>query len=176
MAALRIAVAAALLAGTSSADAQSRRVETSLVDALAACLDIKDAGQRLACSDAAGRRLVDAVRRKDVVVVDGETVRSTRRSLFGFSLPRVGLFGDDPDTGDRDEIREVEGRITRVADLGYGKYALTLESGARWNTTESWAGVPQPSVGATLTIKRGALGSYMVKVGGSRAVRAIRVG
>lgn len=171
-----ILITAAIVAPVASATAQDRKVEPALIDSLAACLTIQDDSKRLACSDAAGRKLVDAVRRKDVVMVDREEVRTTRRSLFGFQLPRIGLFGrDGPDKPD-DEVTQLDLKITRVVDLGYGKFGLTVEGGARWNTTEAWSGGTFPQTGAILTIKRGAIGSYMVRVPGSRAVRAMRVG
>lgn len=166
----------AVVAVATPASAQERKVEASLIDGIAACLDIGDAAQRLACSDAAARKLVDAVRRKDVVIVDREEVKSTRRSLFGFQLPRIGLFGRDGPDKPEDEITQLEAKVTRVVDLGYGKYGLTVEGGARWNTTEAWSGGRPPEVGAMLTIKRAALGSYMVRTATSRGVRAIRVG
>ncbi|KQN25820.1 hypothetical protein ASE86_06350 [Sphingomonas sp. Leaf33] len=167
---------AALVAMPSAGIAQDRKVDPSLVDGVAACLDIRDDTQRLACSDAAARKLVDAVRRKDVVLVDREEVKSTRRSLFGFQLPRIGLFGRGGPDKPEDEITQLEAKVTRVVDLGYGKYGLTVDGGARWNTTEAWSGGNPPSVGTMLTIKRGALGSYMVRTPKSGAVRAMRVG
>lgn len=165
---------AVLLMGFSSpATAQQPQVAPGLVDALAKCLDIADDARRLACHDAAARALVEASRKREVVVVDREEVKKTRRSLFGFPLPRIKLFGGDgPDQGET--IDRIEAKITRVANLGYGKYRLTLEDGAVWTTTDTWRGNVLPEVGAVLQVKRAALGSYMVEVRGGRSVRAIR--
>ncbi len=163
------------VSGTAPA-AQDSKVERTLIDGVAACLDIRDDAQRLACSDAAARKLVDAVRRKDVVVVDREAVKSTRRSLFGFALPSIGLFGRDGPDKPEDQITQLDAKIERVADLGYGKYTITVDGGARWTTTEAWTGTALPTPGAMLTIRRGALGGYMVRLANGRAVRAIRVG
>ncbi|HET9509717.1 MAG TPA: hypothetical protein VFO80_01080 [Sphingomonas sp.] len=159
-----------------SGSAQDGGVDRTLIDGVAACLDIRDDTQRLACSDAAARKLVDAVRRKDVVIVDREAVKSTRRSLFGFPLPSVGLFGRDGPDRPEDQITQLDAKIERVADLGYGKYTITVEGGARWTTTEAWTGTALPAPGATLSIRRGALGGYMVRLANGRSVRAIRVG
>ncbi|MBM3927030.1 MAG: hypothetical protein FJ335_01005 [Sphingomonadales bacterium] len=160
----------------SPAWSQSTNEQTKLIDRLAACLEISDDRQRLACTDTAARTLVDAVRKKDIVVVDRDEVRSTRRSLFGFALPRIGIFGREGPEKDVEEIDELEARIVRVAALPSGKYTITIEGGARWTTIESWTREPLPVEGATLKIKRAALGSYFVKVGSSRAIRAMRVG
>ena len=148
---------------------------SSLIAGLEKCLAIASDSERLACTDIAARRLVDASRRKDVVVVDREDMKKTRRSLFGFSLPRIGLFGKSgPD--DAEEVDRVEVKVTRVASLGYGKLGFTIEGGARWNTTEAWVGRSTPNAGATLVIKRGALGSYMLSEKGGPSTRAMRVG
>ena len=156
--------------------AQDRGAPASpLVDRLARCLEIRTDVERLACTDVAARALVDASRRKDIVVVDKEAMRTTRRSLFGFSLPRIGLFGSNgPD--DVDEVESVELRIKGVSILGYGKLAFTLDDGSRWSTTEAWSNGIAPTPGAMLTVRKGALGSYFVKSGGSRGVRAMRTG
>ncbi|WP_144033588.1 hypothetical protein [Sphingomonas guangdongensis] len=150
---------------------------TALIDSLAACLEIGDDARRLACTDAAARKLVDASRRREVVVVDKAEVTRTKRSLFGFSLPRIGLFGSNTPAGaDKEEIDELEAPITRVVGLGSGRYGITIEGGARWNTTEPWVRGVTPTAGASLKIKRAALGSYFVKIGSGRAVRAMRIG
>ena len=173
---IRIAAGIAALAASQPLAAQDRPVEASMIDALAACLDIRSDPERLACSDSAARRLVDASRRKEIVIVDREEVKSTRRSLFGFTLPRIALFGKDGPDKPEDAIEQLEARIVQVIDLGYRKYGVTFEGGARWNTTEAWTSPTFPAPGLTATIKRGALGSYFLKIGKERAVRAMRVG
>lgn len=158
-----------------TAEAQDGGAPTKLVDDLAKCLEIREDRERLACSDRAGRALVDAARRRDVVVVDRAEVSKTRRSLFGFALPRVKLF-EDEEGGKVEEIDEIEAKVTGVAALPQGRYAFTVEGGARWSTTEPWARGFVPKVGDVAKIRRAALGSYFVKIGTIRAVRAMRVG
>ena len=157
------------------ASANDERPSSSLIDALAQCLAIAGEPERLACHDAATRALVGAVRRREIVVVDKDEVKKTRRSLFGFSLPRIGLFGSKgPDDGE--EVTRLEGPIKRATRIGYGKWTLVLEDGAVWTTTEAWTGAREPQVGTIVTIKRGALGSYMATIAGGRAVRVMRTG
>lgn len=146
----------------------------ALVEQLARCLAIKADAERLACHDRAARALVDASRTREVVVVDKEEVRKTRRSLFGFALPKVKLFGNDgPDQGG-DAMDRIEAKITGVRNIGYGKYRLTLDDGAVWSTTEAWRGAIMPEAGDTLYIKRASLGSYLVEIKGGRSIRAVR--
>lgn len=167
------AVAAAVLL-TAPVTAQDKPA-SPLIDALARCLDIRDDTQRLACTDLAARRLVDASRNREVVVVDKDEVKRTRRSLFGFALPRIALFGrDGPE--DAEEVRQIDSKILSVSNLGHGKLGFTLEDGSRWSTTEAWANAIPPKAGAILTVKRASLGSYTVSTKGSRTVRAMRVG
>lgn len=163
------------LALTETSAPPQQQPASPLIDALARCLTMTNDAERLRCSDVAARRLVEASRAREVVVVDQEEVKSTRRSLFGFQLPRVGLFGSGgPDQGG--DVERLETRIIGVSQLGYGKYAITVEGGARWSTTEAWSGAPYPTVGATTTLRKGTMGGYFLKIGNARAVRAMRTG
>ncbi len=169
-----VAMVATVIIG-GPAQAKDDPLPSPLILDLEKCLAIMADSERLACTDIAARRLVDASRRKDVVVVDREDMKKTRKSLFGFTLPRIGLFGKNgPD--DAEQVDRVEMKVTRVATLGYGKLGFTMEDGARWNTTEAWADPSPPKAGAILIIKRGAIGSYMISVKGGRTTRAMRVG
>lgn len=155
--------------------AAQQQPPTRLIDELDSCLSIIDDAKRLNCTDGAARRLIDATRAKRIVIVDEAEVKSTRRSLFGFQLPRVGLFGrNGPDTGE--ELDLIETKITDVRQLGRGKFALTVDGGARWETTEAWGDINPPARGATTTIRKGIMGGYLLKVGSGRAVRAMRTG
>lgn len=170
-----ILAVAAVVALAAPAVAQDKKAAPSLVDALAACLDIRDDPARLACTDVAARKLVEASQRKEVVILDREEVKTTRRSLFGFQLPRIGLFGrDGPDKGE--EIDKLDAKIVSVGPREYGKYSLQIEGGARWTTTEAWGNSAPPRVGDVLSIRRGTLGSYFVRIGKGAGVRAMRTG
>ena len=142
-----------------------------LVDAVVACRTETGEARRLACFDRAAAALGAASGRGELVVLGREDVRRTRRSLFGFNLPDAPLFGgrikDEP-------VREIEAVIKGVRGDGYGRYTITLEDGAVWRTTEAGRGTPRP--GASVLIRRAALGSYFMSVGGRAGVRALRVG
>jgi len=167
------AVATALL-GVGAAEAQTKRGQSPLVQALANCRAQPDDTARLRCYDAAAAALADATSRGSVVVVDQEDVRKTRRSLFGFSLPKIPFFSGDRSADDQQE--ELTAKIASAGPLGYGKWRIRLEDGALWETTEALRAIRDPSAGNEVKIKRGPLGSYMIRVAGQRAVRAKRVG
>ena len=125
-----------------------------------ACRSIGDAEQRLACFDRTAAALDNAQQAKAVVVIDENAVRETRRGLFGFSLPRIGLFGGGDD--DKDEVKEISSTIASLSG-GSGRWVVTLADGAVWEQTDG-AYLRRPQVGQTILIKRAALGSYMGRI------------
>lgn len=170
-----IAIMAALSApvpAVLSQDAQS----PLLIKALDDCLAVKEDSVRLACLERASRTLIAATRTREVVIVDREEMKKTRRSLFGFALPRINLFGRNGPDEDPEEVKRVETTIKQVGRTGYDRYVITTEDGARWTTTEGWSGQLLPTAGKKVTIKRGAIGSYMLEMEGGRAIRAMRTG
>jgi hypothetical protein len=174
---LAAAVCSALFLAGSGVAAKakgSQAAESPLVRALAACRSQTDDTARLRCYDAAAGALTEAATSGKVVVVDQEDVRKTRRSLFGFSLPKLPFFsGDDSADEQQDELT---GKIASAGPLGYGKYRIKLEDGALWETTEGVSTIRDPKRGDTVVIKRGPLGSYMIRIAGQRGLRAKRVG
>ncbi|HVF37568.1 MAG TPA: hypothetical protein VNA29_06455 [Sphingomicrobium sp.] len=145
-----------------------------LMKELEGCRSIADASKRLACFDRVSGTLVGAAAKGDVVLVDRGQMRQARRSLFGFSLPKLPFF--DGDKSGEDQSDELQSTITSLRSLPYGKYQFRIADGnALWETTEASSAVT-PRNGDKVLIKRGALGSYIVKFSGSRAVKAKRVG
>jgi hypothetical protein len=146
------------------------------IAALAACRAVTDGAARLACFDKAAAELETAVSQKNLVVLDREAVRKTRRSLFGFGLPRLPFFGDDDDENEAPEAREITAAIASAQSFGYNKWRIRLEDGAMWETTEAYRGFKQPGPGVNVVIKAGPLGSYVMRIAGERGVKAKRVG
>jgi len=52
---------------------------------------------------------------------------------------------------------------------------MRLDDGAIWQTTEASPYVRGPHAGSTVVIRRGPLGSYMMRIDGQRALRAMRM-
>jgi hypothetical protein len=141
------------------------------------CRSIADSTQRLACYDQQVAAIDTAAQRDEVVVLDKEELKKTRRSLFGFSLPKLPFLsgGDTEDAAEASESHAIESTIATLTSLGYGKWALTIEDGAEWQTTEA---LPNrtPKKGMTVEIKRAAMGSFMLSINGWHPIRAKRVG
>lgn len=169
-------VAAALLAAGSPAAAQEDR--TGLADArvpkvfsdVLQCRTIANADQRLACFDRSVGTLAKAQQSKDLYVADKEAIREARRGLFGFSLPKVNLFGDDDMAED---VKSIETTIKGVSQ-GQKGYVFTLADGARWAQTDG-AYMDKPKAGAKIRIRRAALGSYMGSIEGRVGFRIERL-
>jgi hypothetical protein len=174
----RIATTCMLLAGgmSLSTAAAAQQATPAPIAALTACRGLTDAAARLACFDQAAAALDTAVSQKNLVVLDREAVRKTRRSLFGFGLPRLPFFGDDDDENEAPEAREITAAIASAQPFGYNKWRIKLEDGALWETTEAYRGFKQPGPGTKVVIKAGPLGSYVMRIGGERGVKAKRVG
>ncbi len=171
---IRVTVAA-FLAFAASAPAMAQAEPPAAIKALAACRALTDDAQRLACFDREAGALVQSVESKQTVVLDQQEVRKTRRSLFGFTLPRLPFFNDDKDDGkDEPEFTEIETPIKTVQSTGYGRFRFTVDDGAVWQTTEGINAFPKP--GQTVTIKKGLMGSYFIRFEGARSVKGMRVG
>lgn len=141
---------------------------------LGQCRSITDNAARLACFDQASGALLAATSRGDVSVVDRGELRTTRRSLFGFGLPKLPFFRGDPTANEASD--NLDSKIASARELGYGKYRIGLTDGnAVWETLETYESLDPPRPGQPIAIKRGPMGSYMVRIDGQRGVKAKRV-
>lgn len=168
-----------LLSLPSQANAKDERppATTPAVVDILRCRAIPKADKRVACYDAAAGALATAVEQRSIVVLDREEVKQTRRSLFGFSLPKLSLFGGH--AGDEEpkaeEIRQVDSTIARFAQAGFGFWTLTLADGSVWRTIEANRNF-FPKAGQVITIKRGSFGNYLAAIRNQPTLRVTRVG
>ncbi|WP_288934722.1 hypothetical protein [uncultured Sphingomonas sp.] len=137
---------------------------------MASCRAIADNNERLACYDRVSKAVEEARQRKDIVVLDREQVQKTKRSLFGFSLPSIKLFGDGKDD---DSLKQLVGTMRASAAQPGGLIRFTLDDGGVWETTEQ--SMNRLREGDVVTIKPGSLGSYIATAPGRRAVRVRRL-
>ncbi|HEY0627246.1 MAG TPA: hypothetical protein VGD10_11000 [Allosphingosinicella sp.] len=170
---LKFLLVGSLFAGTTPATAQSPSPTDTpqQIRRMIACRDLTAAADRLACYDRETASVAEAIARRDLVAVDREQVRSTKRSLFGLSLPNLKIFGGD----EEDEVKQVEGSIASVAWNRNDGYTFVLQDGARWRQTDDKPFALEPRRGDKVLVKRGALGSYMLSVAGQPSVKVQRV-
>ena len=175
--ATRFLVIAALIVGASPTSAKDKPKPTPspLVAAIDRCRQMTDAAQRLACYDAAANALVQATTSGAVAVVDQSEIRKARHSLFGFSLPRIPFFSGD-ETADEAQ-KQLDSTITSVSSLANGYYRIVIaDNNAVWETQDSSVSFDPPRTGQKITIIRGPLGSYFLRINGQLGVRGRRVG
>lgn len=177
---LRYAVlAAALLAAPALAAPRSATAPSGLLDSVLACRSIADSAQRLACFDARVGDLQSASDRKDVMVVDREEVRKERRSLFGFNIANLKILGGgggDAKASAEEEDKEITAVVRSAREDGDGNWIVTLEDGAIWHQTDGTPLGRIPKSGATVTIRRGALGTYFMKIANGSSCKVRREG
>ncbi|SIO15225.1 hypothetical protein SAMN02745824_3150 [Parasphingorhabdus marina DSM 22363] len=149
----------------------------AIFQAVIDCKDVSDPTARLACYDEKVAALESAQASKQVVVADREQIKKARRGLFGFSLPKIKLFGGgDDDKDEKEEFKELTTKIKSVRQNYRGLYIITIEEGdAVWEQTEKSRYSVRARSGDEIIIKRASLGSYKANIKGGRAIRVRRV-
>jgi hypothetical protein len=174
---LASAIAAPLSIGAAAAQGDP----SAAADAAIACLDIEDAGARLACLEGAAQELkATRVRRETAeesaaaevasapVIADG----ATEEELFGAeALAATKEAVREKDRTTRLNSKVVEFRVNRLGDI-----TAVLENGQVWRQLSSDSTVirlPTKDKVFTVAIKRGPLGNYTMKI--NEMKRTIRV-
>lgn len=159
-------------AGPTAAQQAQAVQRPELLTRLTACRAVGEATARLACYDAAAAAFDSAEREGDVVVVDRAQVSAARRQLFGFELPSMpGLF----ERGARPErIDAIESTLTRAGQFAEGKWVFTLADGSVWRQIDSEGFRDRVRPGQAVRVRRASLGSFLLTVDRSRAVRVRR--
>ena len=159
------ATVALFVAGGATAKDRDPPRKSPLVTALAACRQIADPTQRLACFDKASGDLVVATDKGDVSVVD----------LSELNQARLPFFAGDKSADDVAD--KLVSKVTAVKELGNNRYAVRIaDGGALWETLEAYGAFHMPKVGESVEINRGPLGSYILRFGRQRGVKGRRVG
>ncbi len=163
-------IAAAAATGALAAPV-AERTRAAVLQSLTACRGIAEAAERLACYDKAAASLEQAEAKGEVVVVDREQAQAVRRQAFGFALPSLALLGGGADDGSADEVTAKAAAVRRGPS---GKWIVQLEDGAVWSQTDTMELPRDPKAGMAVTIRKAALGGFMLSAGGQRSFRARR--
>lgn len=164
----------ALAATPAIAAARETPRDSPVIDAISACRATTDAAQRLACYDRAAARLDAARQNREIVVIDREEVQKTKRTLFGLSLPHLDIFSGGKPEEDEEEIKEISAKIAAASVGSDGNWLLRLEDGAKWHQTDGKMIASRPRPGSTALIRRGALGSFILRVDNQPGVKVRR--
>lgn len=162
------AVAAASVLSGQTVPAQER---PETLARLMACRSVADNVARLACFDAAAGALDTAERAGEVVVIDRAGVAETRRQLFGFEMPSLPrLFGPEG----AGEIDSIDSTLQSAALVGEGRWVFRLADGSVWRQIDSERVRFTNRPGQEVRVRKASLGSFLLTVDGSRAVRVRR--
>jgi hypothetical protein len=176
---MKTIILGAALVATAAGSTAPKRLDTARAkafDAVVACRSITDSAQRLTCFDQNVGALQEAADKHDIVVVDRQEVREARRSLFGFTLPSLQIFGGGSkadDSQDEAEAKEITTTVRSASQDGMGNWIVVMEDGAVWHQTDG-ALAFRPKPGGAVTIRRAALGSYFMRIGNQPGVKARR--
>jgi hypothetical protein len=173
---LFLAAAAAAIPGAAlPAKPAKEQARPQAFEALVRCRGIAEAAQRLACFDSAAAAMETQAANRELVVVDREQMRDTRRKLFGLDIPNLNPFGGGGEGAEREEeVKTVEGVVASAYQDGDGRWIVRLQDGATWGQTDNNMIALRPRPGHNVKINRAAMGSYMMKVNNQPAVRAKR--
>ena len=173
---LGVSLAVLPISGAVAQERDQAPQRPELFEALVRCRAIAEDAARLQCFDSAAAALQTATERREVVVVDRQQVRESRRRLFGLALPRLPIFGGgDDDEDEADDIDHIESNIVSAHQVGYGRWVVRLEDGSTWAQTDDNVIAARPRAGQPVRVNRGALGSYMMRVNNQPGVRVRRV-
>ena len=166
-----VALGAAGLACAAPALAQQQQPAgtPNALAGLMSCRALTQDAQRLACFDREAQRLGTSVQAREVVVVDRESIRESRRSLFGLRLPRIAIFDNDEDAP-----KEIKSSISKVDKLNFDRHQLTLSDGSVWRTMEDVQGF-FPRAGEEIVVSKAGIAGYRARIDGGRALRVERV-
>lgn len=139
---------------------------------LVGCRSVADPVARLACYDTKVAAIDEAEKKDELVLADKTAIKEARRGLFGFSVPKLKIFGND---GKADEKFELVAKIDSAYQASYGKWTIVLDDGARWVQIDTQAVRKNPARGQEIKIRAASLGSYFANIEGQRAIRMKRV-
>lgn len=175
---LALAIAASMLVLSGALAAQDKRPAGDPLDPLRTCRAIAADAERLACFDRVSGTLVAAADEGELSVVNREEVRKTRRTLFGFALPDLGIFGRGDKAKEKDAADEIEVLNTTVASSRSTADGIevTTAEGAVWLISNPPRRLMTPRPGHTVELRRGSLTSYFIRINGQGGVKARRIG
>ena len=174
-----LAFAAASLAVSAPSVAQAQDEDyRMIVTIMRACAQIDDINARVTCYDN------NIIPRPGIAAPPSEGGGSPVQPPPAASASAAGATQDfgaenlprQREEQRRNQIDQIEQRVSSSAEVEPGVYLLTLDDGSQWRFTESMGlSYDPPSARSQVRIERGALGSYRLHFADQRAVRVQRV-
>lgn len=143
------------------------------VEGLKSCQTLTDDIARLACFDTQVSKIVTASDTGEVQVIDREDVRQTKRSLFGFNVPNIKIFGDGRDDAEQDGLFRTT--IASVQYLSSRSARFTTAEGAVWEMKDIPRRLRRIEEGDTAEFKGAALGTFFIRINNQLGIKGRRV-
>ena len=179
--AVLVLTAVSFLLGTPTiaADKPSSAKRAAVLQAIVDCRAMTDTSARLACYDAAAAKLDEAESSGQVMVVDREQAKQVRKEVFGLQLPSLDIFNLGGGKGAErvakgDEVDRLLATVRQASRAGDGRWTIELDTGAVWRQLEPVDLANDPRSGSKVEIKKGALGSFLMKIDGQPGFKAHR--
>lgn len=135
------------------------------------CSAVANGDGRLACFDREVAALQQARIARDIIFVDRVSAQKTRRGLFGFDLPNLGLFGG----GDEEEaVKSVETSVASASGTSDGGYRIAMADGSVWVQIDNKRMPLAPRPGQKIEIKSASFGTYFLSLEGRPSIRVRR--
>jgi hypothetical protein len=154
-----------------------------------ACAGLTDGAARLACFDAAVSGLKRADDTGSVSVVSREQIEKAEKEAFGLAPPSLSTLvetqADAPSSSSGASAKTAEAKlqpldkvtlaIKEISTAADGRYRVAMENGQVWRQTDDikLGGLSQKNL--TAEIRKGALGTFVMKIGNRSAIRVKRV-
>lgn len=144
---------------------------TPAIASLSSCRTVSEASERLSCFDRAALELETALRSGEILVVDRAQATAARRQAFGSTSAPADIL-QPPRSEDR--VDAIETTLTSATQAGDGRWTFVLADGAIWTQVDTDRVRINNRVGEPVRVRRAAMGSYLLVVGHSGAVRVRR--
>ncbi len=147
-----------------------------------ACAAISEDSARLACFDAAVAELRSKEQSGQIQTIDVAQIKQIEKEAFGFSMPSLpALFNRSSSSAEAgpeaESIDEITAGVKSARLQGVtGRAIVVLDNGQTWEQTDTTKLNAMNLRKATqASVRKAALGSFMMKVDGSKAFRVKRV-
>ena len=138
------------------------------------CITIKDQQDRLACYDRATSSLIEAHKKGDVIILDKDRLETAQKQAFGLKLPDIKFF-ESLGSKSNTQLNQITLILSKARQGADGYWTLTMEDGQIWHQIEEESHFSDPKLGGQVTIKKGAVGNYFLKMDNQRAIRVERI-
>lgn len=158
------------------------------LDKVYACTGVADGAARLACFDAAVAGLKTATETGSAVVVERAQIEKAEKEAFGLAAPSLTALAESAAASARPATSAATKPAEKPASLDSvtfpvksvekgadGRYRFVMENGQVWRQTDERT---LPAIGRgpwTAEIRKGALNSFMLKLGDRTSVRVKRL-